>query len=58
MIGPEHGYDELANDGILVKDVVSGLVQSTTIREYPDYHKGPCVLVREYDSRGNPIHVV
>ena len=54
----EHGYDELANDDIVVRDVVEAFAKATVIREYPDYYKGACVLVREYDSNGNPIHVV
>ena len=54
----EHGYDELANNNIFARDVVEALANVTVIREYPDYYKGPAVLVREYDASGNPIHVV
>jgi hypothetical protein len=52
-----HGYDELLNDGIFVKDVVA-LNGVRIIQEYPDYKKGPCVLVLQKDRDELPMHVV
>lgn len=53
-----HGYEELTADGIHVREVLAALQQSVVVEDYPAYPKGPCVLVLEYDSTGEPIHVV
>jgi hypothetical protein len=54
----EHGYDELSEDNISVRELVSGIAKTESIEEYPDYPKGPCVLLLHKDKFGNPVHVV
>lgn len=54
----EHGYDEIAEDGIYVRDVLAGVDKATVAEDYPTFPKGRAVLVLQFDKDSRPIHVV
>ena len=53
-----HGYDELAGDQLTAREVVAGVQEALVVEEYPNYPKGPSVLLLQKDRAGEPIHVV
>jgi hypothetical protein len=54
----DHGYDELVADDLSAREVVEGVDKAAIVEDYPDYHKGRCVLTLQRDRKGAPIHVV
>ena len=54
----EHGYMELAEDRLLVKELIDGFEEAIIVEEYLDYPKGPCILLLQKDASGNPVHAV
>lgn len=54
----EHGYDELAADGLTAREIIEGVADALLIEDYPEYRKGPCVLVLQGRRSGHPVHAV
>ena len=53
-----HALGELTNDNLLIEPLVSDVVSAIVVEDYPDYHKGPCVLVLQADEKQRPIHLL
>jgi hypothetical protein len=58
IVVSNHGYDELAEDSLTVREIISSVSDAVVIEDYPVYPKGPCTLVLQRDAEGRPIHVV
>ena len=43
---------------ILHRDVIERVDDGLVVEDYPDYPKGPCVLVLQSDRNGNPLHIL
>jgi hypothetical protein len=53
-----HALRELENDGLLIGPLISGIMSCRVVEEYPDYFKGPCVLVLQQDERERAVHLL
>jgi len=54
----DHGYDELAADGLTLRDAMSSIRDGVVVEDNPDCPKEPCLLVLQKDRQGKLIHVV
>ena len=50
VIISNHGYDELAEEGLMVKEIIASVMDGKIVEDYPEYPKGPCVLVVQRDT--------
>ena len=53
-----HTVQELVDDGLLIEPIIRAISTAIVVEDYPEYHKGPAVLVLQFDEAGEPIHLV
>jgi hypothetical protein len=54
----DHAYDRIAENDIVAQEIADGVRTAMLVEDYPDYHKGPSILVLQRDRNNKPIHVV
>jgi hypothetical protein len=53
-----HALERLLGYGFLIEPLLDGISEAILVEDYPDYFKGPAVLVLQFDEVGEPIHMV
>lgn len=53
-----HAVGEMVNDGVNIEPLIYDIANCTVVEEYPDYHKGPCVPVLQFDEANAPMHLL
>jgi len=54
----EHGYDELAEDDLSVAELLDSFEHAEIVEDYPNFPKGKCILLLQYDKNGSPVHTL
>jgi len=54
----EHGYDELAEEGLTVRELVAGVEKGVVVGEHVNYPRGPSILLLQKARKNEPIYVV
>ncbi|KJS21037.1 MAG: hypothetical protein VR78_00605 [Hoeflea sp. BRH_c9] len=53
-----HAVQELLKDGILIEPLILAVSDAVVVEDYPDYHKGPAILLLQRDESVRPVHLV
>ena len=48
----------MAAEGITAREIIAGVDSAIVVEDYPDYYKGPCMLVLQRDQAAQALHVV
>jgi len=54
----QHAQQEMAEEDILLSDVLETLQTAQVLEHYPEHRRGPCCLVCGYTFARRPLHVV
>jgi Domain of unknown function (DUF4258) len=52
----DHAFRELAEEEIAFEEVRKTLQTGVVVEEYPNYHKGPAILILTLSEQGRAIH--
>jgi hypothetical protein len=54
----QHAQQEMAEEDILLGDVLEALQTAQVLEHYPEHRRGPCCLVCGYTLARRPLHLV
>jgi hypothetical protein len=54
----QHADDRRRDAGLSQQEIIAGLTTAEVIETYPDYPKGPCILVLQWDADRLPLHLL
>ena len=54
----DHALDALRDDALTSREVVAGVEMGVVVEDYPEYGKGPCVLVLQRSDDDRPVHAL
>lgn len=53
-----HAFAKFDRERIIFQDILSGMIDAKVVEHYPEYHKGPSLLVCLKDRDGAPVHAL
>lgn len=54
----QHAQQEMAEEEILLADILAVLRKGRILEHYPDHRRGSCCLLCGYTESGRPLHLV
>lgn len=54
----QHAQQEMAEENILLDEVLEALLSAKVLEDYPQHRRGPCCLVFGHTSAERPLHIV
>jgi hypothetical protein len=54
----DHGDNKLAAERLSLRDLIGSIQYAIVVEDYPNYAKGPCVLVLQRNALDEPVHAL
>ena len=54
----QHAQQEMAEEDIILDDVLESIASGTILENYPEHRRGACCLLNGVTKIGDPLHIV